>query len=154
MTCKTLTPAMRKARTIRHTASAAFYIGAVASLAANVAASQHTFVGVATGLWSPLALLLSLELLERVPAKGKAGVVRKVAVVFLAAIAAWTSYWHLVHIFEDADLDVVSVYLMPLTVDVLMAIGRASMKPLPASVPRRAAAKKAAVTTGRKLKAV
>lgn len=153
MTCKTaLTPAARKARTTRRTAGTAFYIGAVASLAANVAASQHTFVGVATGLWSPLALLLSLELLERVPAKGRKGMGRKIAVAFIAAVAAWTSYWHLVHVFDSADLDAVSVYLMPLTVDVLMAFGRSAMNTRATPAPARRTGK--AVAPVRKLKAV
>lgn len=150
-----LTPAARKARTARLTGAAAFYSGAAASLAANLYASQHSPVGWLTGLWSPLALMLALELLERMPARGRAGLAWKAGFVFLALVAAWTSYWHLVHVFDSANLDVVSVYSMPLTVDILMAFGRAAMlhkAPAQPSVRRPAAKPKAKVE--RTLKAV
>lgn len=145
MNCKTkLTAAQRKARTTKYAAGAAFYAGAAASLAANVYASQHSFVGVATGVWSPMAALLALEMLERIPARGAGGVVRKIAVGLVALIAAYTSYWHLVHVFEMADADMITAYAGPLTVDLLMGLARVAMvhKTAPARPVRSPARKK------------
>jgi hypothetical protein len=138
-----MTAAQRKARNVKRTSASTFYACAVATLAANVYASNHTVVGVLTGLWGPLALFLSLELLERVPCKGREGMARKVGVGLLAFVAGWTSYWHLVHVFTEGGADTLSRYLLPLTVDVLMAISRAAMVSRPSST-RRAPARKAA----------
>lgn len=144
MTCKTLTSAQRKARAIKLTGAAAFYIGVAGSLAANVYASQHSVLGLATGVWSPIAALLALEMVERIPAKGAGGVARKIAVGFVALIAAWTSYWHLTYVFSAADADLVTRYAGPLTVDALMCLARVAMvhKATPARPVRRTARKK------------
>jgi hypothetical protein len=155
MTCKTkLTPAARKARSTARTAGGTFYATAGATIAANMYASEHTFVGLATGFWAPAALFLSLELMERVPLKGRAGLLRKVGVGVIALIAAWVSYWHLVHLFKVGGADPISAHAMPLTVDVLMAIARGAMVTKAPSRPavRRPAAK--AKAPERKLKAV
>jgi hypothetical protein len=155
MTCKTkLTPAARKARATARTAGGTFYATAVATVAANMYASEHTFVGQFTGFWTPVALFLSLEMVERVPVKGRAGTLRKVGVGVIALIAAWVSYWHLVHLFKVGGADVISAHAMPLTVDVLMAIARSAMVTKAPSRPavRRPAAK--AKAPERKLKVV
>jgi hypothetical protein len=86
-----MTAAARKARTARITARSAFAIGVAVSLAANVYASKHTPIGIAVGLWTPIAFLVSMALLENVPAKGLIGKLRFTAIVFLALIAGWTS---------------------------------------------------------------
>jgi hypothetical protein len=150
MTAKTTaarkpTAAARKARTARITAQAVFGLGLVVSLAANVAASEASLPGIAAGLWSPVALLLAIVLLENGSIKGRAA---KAAVIALAAIAGWTSYWHLVEVLEMAGThDPISLYGMPLTVDVLMALASAAMKPKPAARRRPAARKAAAKVT-------
>jgi hypothetical protein len=90
-------------------------------------ASAHTWVGLATGFWAPVALFLALEMVERVPAKGRAGLLRKVGVGVIALIAAWVSYWHLTHMFTLGGTDPISAHAMPFTVDVLMALARSAM---------------------------
>lgn len=155
--CKPLTPAARKARTLRRTAGSTFYVAALATTAANVWASQHTPIGVAVGLWAPVAFFLSLELMERMPVKGWQGKLRSVAIGFLALVAAWTSYWHLLHVLREAGVtDPVTLYLLPLTVDVMMALARASMNHKAAAAPSRPAARRPAAkaATVRKLKVV
>lgn len=126
MTVK-ITAAQRKARTTRRTAGATFYATGAATVAANMYASAHTVLGLATGFWTPVALFLALEMVERVPCKGRLGLLRTVGVGVIALIAAWVSYWHLVHIFTEGGADAVSAHTMPLTVDVLMAIARSAM---------------------------
>ena len=139
-----LTAAQRKARTIRHTAGGTFYATGTATIAANMYASEHSFIGLATGFWTPVALFLALEMVERVPCKGRLGTLRMVGVGIIALIAAWVSYWHLVHIFRLGGADLVSAHAMPLTVDVLMAIARSAMHAKAPSQPssRRPAAKR------------
>lgn len=149
-----LTAAQRRARSTRITAGSTFYATGVATIAANMYASEHTFIGLATGFWTPVALFLALEMVERVPCKGRLGLLRKVAVGVIALIAAWVSYWHLVHIFLAGGADVISAHAMPITVDVLMALARSAMhaKATPSRpVSRRSAAKKPSAE--RKLKA-
>jgi hypothetical protein len=123
-----MTPSARKARNTKITARATFGIGVIVSLAANVYASEQTPIGIAVGLWVPTAFLLSLAMLENVPVKGKWGVLRMVAIGFIAAIAGWTSYWHLVTVAVDGGADVLTAHTLPLTVDVMMALAGSAMK--------------------------
>jgi hypothetical protein len=122
------TAAQRSARRAIQTSRAVFAVGVVVSLAANVDASEPTFRGVASGLWAPIAFLLAMALMENVPAVGLAGKARFVGMLFLAGIAGWVSYWHLVEFFTTAGMDSVSSHLLPLTVDVMMAFASPGMK--------------------------
>jgi hypothetical protein len=137
MTAK-LSPAARKARTARRTSAIAFGTGVAVSLAANVYASEHTPIGIAVGLWVPVAFLVSMALLENVPVKGKWGWVRFAAILFLALVAGWTSYWHLVEVAVDGGADQITAHLLPLTVDVMMALAGPGMKAKAAAPARRA----------------
>jgi hypothetical protein len=132
-----LTPAARKARLARLTARLAFGAGILVSLAANVYASKHTTIGIAVGLWTPVAFLVSMALLENVPARGLAGKIRFSAILFLALIAGWTSYWHLVEVALDGGADVLTAHFLPLTVDVMMALAGPAMKAKAAAPARR-----------------
>jgi len=149
MTVKTtgarrLTAAQRKATTARRTAQGVFGLGVAVSLTANMLASAHTVIGVATGLWAPVAFLAAMAMMENVPAKGLAGRLRFTGILFLAGIAGWVSYWHLVEVFQTGGADVISAHLLPLTVDVMMAFAGPAMKAkAAASARRRPAAKKA-----------
>ena len=145
------TAAQRKARNARITARAVFGLGLVVSLTANVAASEHTVWGIGTGIWAPVALLLALIMLENGSVHGTWA---KIAVGVLAGVAGWMSYWHLVEVLHLAGAtDPITVYLMPLTVDVLMALASPGMRAARAATParRRTAAKK---RPARKLAAV
>jgi len=148
-----MTPAARKARTARRVSAAVFGIGVAVSIAANVIASQHTPIGIAIGLWIPIAFLLSMLMLENVPAKGTPGKLRFAAMLVIAGIAGWTSYWHLVDVAYLGGADTITAHLLPLTVDVMMALASPGMKAAKtATARRRPAAKK--ITTVRKLRAV
>jgi hypothetical protein len=149
-----LTPAARKARTARNTSRVVFGTGLVVSLAANVVASDHSVLGVASGLWAPLAFLLAMLMMENVPAKGAAGKARLVAMLFLALVAGWNSYWHLVEVFQMGGSDTLSAHLMPLTVDVMMALASPGMKTKTTSPARRRPAAKKAPVKVAKLRAV
>jgi hypothetical protein len=137
-----MTPSARKAQTARRTSAAAFGTGVAVSLAANVYASEHSPIGIAVGLWVPVAFLISMALLENVPVKGLAGKLRFAAILFLALVAGWTSYWHLVEVALDGGADQVTAHLLPLTVDVMMALAGPGMKRKAAAPARRRAAAK------------
>lgn len=151
-----LTPAARKARTALLTARVTFGIGVAVSLAANVYASERTPIGIAVGLWTPVAFLLAMGLLENVPVKGFKGQLRTVAIAFLAAIAGWVSYWHLVEVATAGGADGFTAHALPLTVDVMMALAGSAMKAKPAARPaaRRTRKPAAKAAPARALKAV
>jgi hypothetical protein len=124
-----MTAAQRKVRNLRRTAGGTFYITAIVTASANAYASAHTLIGITIGLWTPMAFFLSLELIECIPVrKGALSWARLASIGFLALIAGWVSYWHLVEVLEAGGVtDPVAKYLMPLTVDILMAIARGAM---------------------------
>lgn len=148
-----LTAAQRTQRTAKLTATTTFYVTGAATIAANMYASDHTVVGQVTGFWTPVALFLALDMVERVHVKGRWGILRKVAVGVIALIAAWVSYWHLVHIFTLGGADVVSAHAMPITVDLLMTLARVSMNHRP-SLPARRTKTQSEKTPRRSLRAV
>lgn len=149
---KTLTAAQRRTRATKVTASSTFYVTGIATIGANMYASEHTFIGLVTGFWTPVALFLALEMVDRVHLRGRLGILRKVAVGFIAVVAAWVSYWHLVDIFTIGGADIIAAHAMPLTVDLLMALARTAMVTRPTLPVRRPARKQAAKPT--KLKSV
>jgi hypothetical protein len=141
-----LTPAAKKARNSAYLARATFGLGLAVSLVANVWASAgHGPIGIVSGLWSPVALLLSIAAIETANAKTRSGKIRIGGVAFIAFIAAWVSYWHLVDFFQAGGIDDPGAHLMPLTVDVLMGLVSPAMKrkAAPAVRARKAPAKKA-----------
>jgi hypothetical protein len=142
-----MTPTARKARNAKLTARATFAAGVVVSLAANVYASKHTPIGIAVGLWTPVAFLAAMALMENVPVKGLAGRLRFTAIAFLAAIAGWTSYWHLVEVAKAGGADVLTAHLLPLTVDVMMALAGTTLKPKAAAPARKRPARKTVTPT-------
>lgn len=132
-----MTPAARKARNARVTSRFVFGTGVVVSLAANVYASEHSPIGIATGLWAPVAFLAGMAMMENVPAKGIAGKMRFAAMLFLVLIAGWTSYWHLVEVFTAGGADALTAHALPLTVDVMMALAGPGMKAKAVAPARR-----------------
>ena len=101
-----LTPAQAKARNTAYIARAAFGAALVTSLAANVVASSKGGpIGIVIGIWTPLAFLLTVALMERIKVAGIVGVVRKVAMGVLATIVGWVSYWHMVDVLHMGGAD-------------------------------------------------
>lgn len=152
MTCKTkLTAAQRKARATKRAAWATFGLGAAASLAANLYASNHTPVGLTVGVWPALAFLLTVWLYEHAPRNWYI----RAALIVPLGVAAWTSYWHIVEVASAAGEGPITAHLLPLTVDAMMAVASAVINrkatPSRPAARRRTAAK---ATPVRKLKAV
>lgn len=105
-----------------------FALGIAASLAGNVLHAADNVISQAISAWSPLALLLAVELISRIPARrGALSAVRLGATAVIAGIAAWVSYWHMVGVairYGEADS---SAYLLPFSVDGLIVVASISL---------------------------
>jgi hypothetical protein len=68
-----------------------------ASVAANILHARPNPISQMIAAWPPLALLLTVELISRVPTHRRSlAAVRLAATAAIAGIAAWVSYWHMV----------------------------------------------------------
>ena len=92
--------------------------GVAASGVANVLHAQDNPISRAISAWPPLALLLSVELISRVPATRLwRAVVRLSATGLIASIAGWISYWHMAAVTRNYGETGSAAWLLPLTVD-------------------------------------
>jgi hypothetical protein len=102
---------------------AVFALGIAASLAGNVLHAEDNPISQAISAWSPLALLLTVELISRIPARrGVMSIVRLGAAAVIAGIAAWVSYWHMVGVATHYGETGSSAYLLPFSVDGLIVV--------------------------------
>lgn len=100
-----------------------FALGIAASLAGNVLHAADNAISQAISAWSPLALLLTVELISRIPARrGAMSIARLIAAAVIAAIAAWVSYWHMVGVAVRYGETGSSAYLLPFSVDGLIVV--------------------------------
>ena len=100
-------------------------LGLAASVVANVLAATPTVTGRAIAAWPPVALLLTVELISRVPAgAGRVwlAVARMTATGAVAGIAAWVSYWHMVEVATVHGETAASAHLIPISVDGLVVV--------------------------------
>jgi hypothetical protein len=120
-------------------------LGVAASVAANVLHAHSNLISQLIAAWPPLALLLTVELISRVPADRRAlAAARLMAAGTIAGIAGWVSYWHMVGVaVRYGETGAAAAYLLPVSVDGLVVvasislleiagrIGRPSQLPLP-----------------------
>ncbi|SNY58204.1 DUF2637 domain-containing protein [Paractinoplanes atraurantiacus] len=107
---------------------AVFALGIAASLAGNVLHAQDNPISQAISAWSPLALLLTVELISRVPVRrGTASYARLAATAVIAGIAAWVSYWHMAGVATRYGETDASPYLLPFSVDGLIVVASISL---------------------------
>ncbi|WP_239394731.1 DUF2637 domain-containing protein, partial [Frankia sp. CiP3] len=98
-------------------------LGMAASVVANILHAQPTLVARAIGAWSPLALLLTIELVARVPVvRPRLAWPRRAATTAIAGIAGWVSYWHTVAVCERFGESPASAHLIPFSVDGLIVV--------------------------------
>ncbi|WP_230519795.1 DUF2637 domain-containing protein [Salinispora arenicola] len=102
---------------------AALALGVAASIAGNVLHAQDELISQIISAWSPLALLLTIELISRVPVHRRVlAVARWAATALIAGIAAWVSYWHMAAVAARYGETGGSQYLLPLSVDGLVIV--------------------------------
>ncbi|MBM0238697.1 DUF2637 domain-containing protein, partial [Micromonospora sp. ATA32] len=98
-------------------------LGVAASIAGNVLHARDELISQIISAWSPLALLLTIELISRVPVHSRRlAVGRWAATALIAGIAAWVSYWHMAAVASRYGETNGSQYLLPLSVDGLVVV--------------------------------
>jgi hypothetical protein len=98
-------------------------LGVAASVVANILHALDNPISQAIAAWPPLALLLTVELISRVPVHRRSlAVARLLATATIAGIAAWVSYWHMAGVAARYGETGASAYLLPLSVDGLIIV--------------------------------
>src|SRR5438046_7819942 len=105
-------------RRVRWAVRATLTLGVAASVAANILHARPNPISQSIAAWPPLALLLTVELISRVPVnRGAVASARMVATAVIAAIAAWVSYWHMAGVAARYGETGASPFLLPVSVD-------------------------------------
>ncbi|QDY06814.1 DUF2637 domain-containing protein [Micromonospora sp. HM134] len=108
-------------------------LGVAASVTANILHAQANPIAQAIAAWPPLALLITVELVTRIPVHQRAlGAIRVIAASAIAAIAAWISYHHMVGVVARYGETGTVPYLLPLSVDGLIIVASVSLVELSA----------------------
>ncbi|MDG4793499.1 DUF2637 domain-containing protein [Micromonospora sp. WMMD1082] len=108
-------------------------LGVAASVTANILHAQPNPISQAIAAWPPLALLITVELVTRVPVHRRSlGAIRVAAASAIAAIAAWISYHHMVGVVARYGETGTVPYLLPLSVDGLIIVASVSLVELAA----------------------
>jgi hypothetical protein len=115
-------------RRLRWAVRAVLLAGVAASVAANVLHATPHPVSQVIAAWPPLALLVSVELIGRVPVhRPWLAVVRWSATAVIAGIAAWVSYWHMAGVAARYGETGATPYLLPFSVDGLVVVASISL---------------------------
>lgn len=116
-------PTLSRLRRVRWAVRATLTFGVAASVAANVLHAQQNPISQAIASWPPLALLLTVELVSRIPMhRPLLAVVRVLATAVISGIAAYVSYWHMVGVAARYGETDASPYLLPVSVDGLIVV--------------------------------
>jgi hypothetical protein len=110
-------------RRVRWAVRATLLLGVAASVLANILHALHNPISQAIAAWPPIALLLTVELISRVPVHRRLlAAARVMATATIAGIAAWVSYWHMAGVAARYGETGASPYLLPLSVDGLIVV--------------------------------
>lgn len=120
---------LRHLTRLRWAVRAVLALGVAASIAANVLHARPNLISQVIAAWPPLALLLTVELISRVPADRRGlAAARLIAAAVIAAIAAWVSYWHMVGVAARyGETGAAASYLLPISVDGLVVVASISL---------------------------
>ncbi|MEV4202679.1 DUF2637 domain-containing protein [Micromonospora globbae] len=123
-------------RRLRWAVRATLTLGVAASVAANVLHARPNPISQIIAAWPPLALLLTVELISRVPHhRWYLGAIRITAAAVIAVIAAWVSYWHLVGVAARyGESGYGAAYLLPISVDGLVVVASVSLVEITARI--------------------
>ncbi|MGQ5263323.1 DUF2637 domain-containing protein [Micromonospora sp. ZYX-F-536] len=123
-------------RRLRWAVRATLTLGVATSVAANVLHARPNPISQIIAAWPPLALLLTVELISRVPHHRRSlGIIRIIATAIIAAIATWVSYWHLVGVATRyGETEAAAAYLLPISVDGLVIVASVSLVELTARI--------------------
>lgn len=95
----------------------------LASVAANVLAAEPTVIARCVAAWPPIALLLVVDVLGRVPSNpGVGGRLSSVAAGLVALVAAIASFSHVRHVALEVGESELVAWILPLSVDGLAVV--------------------------------
>lgn len=108
---------------IRWAVRAVLFLGVAVSVTANILHAVVNPISQAIAAWPPIALLLTVELISRIPVHRRSlAFARLAATAIIAGIAAWVSYWHMAGVASRYGETGASPYLMPVSVDGLVVV--------------------------------
>lgn len=114
---------LNQLRRIRWAVRAVLFLGVTVSVTANILHAVDNLISQAIAAWPPIALLLTVELISRIPVHRRSlAFARLVATAIIAGIAAWVSYWHMAGVAARYGETGASPYLMPVSVDGLVVV--------------------------------
>ena len=123
----------------------AFTLGMAASVAANILHAQPHIISQVIAAWPSLALMCTVEIMSRVPARHRGLASLRVSVTaVIAVIAAYVSYFHMAAVAAHYGETGVTAYLLPFSVDGLVVVASISLVDISAQHRR---AEPTAVTT-------
>ncbi len=126
---------LRRLRRVRWAVRATLTFGVAASVSANILHADRNPISEAIAGWPPLALLLTIELISRVPIHRRSlAALRVLATAVISGIAAWVSYWHMVGVASRYGETDTSPYLLPISVDGLIVVASISLVELAARI--------------------
>ncbi|WP_198154124.1 DUF2637 domain-containing protein [Catenuloplanes japonicus] len=130
---------------IRWAVRATLLLGVAASVVANVLHAVDNPISQVIAAWPPFALLLTVELISRVPVHRKSlAFIRMLATTAIAGIAAWISYWHMAGVAAKYGETGASAYLLPVSVDGLIVVASICLIELGGRIAEEQAKKRAA----------
>jgi hypothetical protein len=119
---------LARLRRVRWAVRITLAFGVAASVAANILHANPNPISQTIAGWPPLALLLTVELVSRVPVHRRSlSVLRVLATGVISGIAAWVSYWHMAGVAARYGETDASPYLLPISVDGLIVVASISL---------------------------
>jgi len=126
---------LRTLRRLQWGLRATLALGVAASVAANVLHARPDPISQAVSAWPPIALLLAVEWMSRVPVHQRSlSAIRIAATAVIAGIAAWVSYWHMAAVAAKFGETGSAPYLLPFSVDGLIVVASVSLVELAAGI--------------------
>src|SRR5438094_2379836 len=115
-------------RRVRWAVRATLTLGVAASVCANVLHARDNPISQAIAAWPPLALLLTVELVSRVPVHRRLLAIARIGgTAVIAGIAAYVSYFHMAAVVSRYGEHPPNPYLLPLSVDGLIVVASVSL---------------------------
>lgn len=117
------TPTVEQLTRTRWAVRGVMFLGLFASMVANILHAPDSTISQVIAAWSPLALLVTSEMITRVPVVDRAmAIAARLTTAGIALVAAWVSYWHTVAVVAKYGETGAAQYLIPLTVDGLIVV--------------------------------
>src|SRR6266700_5911761 len=121
-------PGVAQLRRFQWAVRATLAVGVAASVCANVLHARDNPISQAIAAWPPLALLLTVELVSRVPVHRRLLAFARIGgTAVIAGIAAYVSYFHMAAVVSRYGEHQPNPYLLPLSVDGLIVVASVSL---------------------------